>query len=143
MDFLVINGPNLNRLEQREARYGSISFDDYLETLRERYPEHGLYYIQSNHEGRLIDALQDAPLHYNGAVLNAGGLTHSSIGLRDAIALVDIPVVEVHITDILSREPFRQVSYLSEPCIGTISGFGLQSYDLGIRALIHYSSPNE
>lgn len=137
MKILIVNGPNLNMLQYREARYGDIDFETYLDKLKGQFPDLTLAYYQSNHEGALIDKLQEASRDYEGVILNAGGFTHTSVALRDTIALLIIPVVEVHITDILSRESFRQQSLIAEPCTGSIIGFGLQSYDLGIQALMN------
>ncbi len=143
MHLLIVNGPNLNLLGKREAFYGELPFEDYLAELKKRFTNCDITYFQSNHEGELIDKLQKASQNYDGVVFNAGGYTHTSIALRDAIALMKTPVVEVHITDILNREPFRQQSYIAANCIGSILGFGLKSYDLGIQALLDYQRPNE
>lgn len=143
MQILIVNGPNLNLLGKRELLYGKIPFEEYLEELKKSFSSCDLRYYQSNHEGALIDTLQEAPHLYDGVLLNAGGYTHTSVALRDTIALMDIPVVEVHITDILNRESFRQQSYIAAECIGTILGFGLQSYDLGIQALLNHHRPKE
>lgn len=137
MNILILNGPNLNLQGRRESGlYGTGSFDDLLRVLRERYPEVGFGYLQSNAEGTLIDALHDAPGRYDGVVLNAGGYTHTSVALRDAVAAVAVPVVEVHLTSILAREEFRRVSLLADAVRGTIMGFGLDSYRLAVEALL-------
>ena len=143
MKILILNGPNLNLLQFREARYGQVSFEQYLSQLRSTFTEDELVYHQTNHEGDLIDTLQHAADSYDGVVLNAGGYTHTSVALRDAIAAIQLPVVEVHITDILNREPFRQTSLIAAECIGSIIGFGLTSYDLGIRAIQNFYLPKE
>ena len=139
MKLLIVNGPNLNRLGQREvAIYGKTSFEAYFESLKHKFSSHQLTYFQSNHEGDLIDQIQGAEEQYDGIVLNAGGYTHTSVAIRDAIAGISIPVIEVHISNIFSREEFRHTSYLAPVCLGTISGLGLNSYDLGIQAIIDH-----
>jgi 3-dehydroquinate dehydratase-2 len=137
MDILILNGPNLNLLGRREPEiYGTRSFEDYLEELRQRFPSDNLIYLQSNHEGALIDAVQDYGFgRVRGIVLNAGGYTHTSISLRDAIAAVEVPVVEVHISDITAREPFRRISCLTDVCACTIIGEGLDGYKQAIDFL--------
>lgn len=137
MKILILNGPNLNLQGQRRPDiYGVDTFDDLLRVLAARYPQIELGYFQSNVEGVLIDALQEAPDRYDGVVLNAGGYTHTSVALRDAVETLRIPVIEVHISPILAREPFRRVSLLAGVVHGTIMGFGLDSYRLGIEALL-------
>ena len=134
---MIINGANLNLLGRRQPEiYGHESFEDYLGALRARYSEHTIDYYQSNIEGELVDALQRADAEYDGVVLNAGGYTHTSVVLRDAIAAISTPVVEVHISSILSREEFRHVSLIAPVAVGSIMGFGLKSYRLGIEHLI-------
>ena len=136
MKILILNGPNLNLQGRRETGvYGTQPFGDFFAALQERYPQVGLEYFQSNIEGELIDAVQQAEGRYDGIVLNAGGYTHTSVALRDAVAAVDIPVVEVHISSILAREEFRHVSLLAPVTVGSIMGFGLDSYRLGVEAL--------
>ncbi|MCD7969798.1 MAG: type II 3-dehydroquinate dehydratase [Alistipes sp.] len=136
MDILIINGPNLNLLGKREpAVYGSTDFEDYLNGLREKFPGDRLEYYQSNVEGEIINALHEADGRYGGVVINAGGYTHTSVAIRDAIGAIGTPVVEVHISSILSREEFRHESLIAPKCIGSIMGFGLDSYRLGILAL--------
>lgn len=133
----IVNGPNLNLLGRREPGiYGSSSFDDYLPVLRQRYPGVELSYFQSNHEGALIDYLQEVGFSIDGIVLNAGAYTHTSIALHDCIRSLKAPVVEVHISNVHQREEFRQHSYLSPVCRGVICGFGLDSYRLAIEALV-------
>lgn len=137
MNILILNGPNLNLQGQREpALYGVGTFDELLRTLHERYPQVGFGYLQSNAEGALIDALHEAEGRYDGVVLNAGGYTHTSVALRDAVAAVAVPVVEVHISSILAREEYRRVSLLADAVRGTIMGFGLDSYRLAVEALL-------
>lgn len=136
MRLQIINGPNLNLLGRREPTiYGSEGFESYLEELRRRYPEHELAYFQSNIEGELIDKLHEVGFSFNGIILNAGAYTHTSIALHDAIRAIETPVVEVHISNVHQREPFRHVSILSAACQGVILGFGLDSYRLAVEAL--------
>lgn len=137
MKILIINGANLNLLGRRQPEiYGSESFEDYLGALRARYPEHTIDYYQSNIEGELVDALQRAEGLYEGVVLNAGGYTHTSVVMRDAVAAIATPVVEVHISSILAREEFRHASMIAPVARGTIMGFGMESYRLAVEYLI-------
>lgn len=131
----IINGPNLNLLGRREpAVYGNMGFDAYLEQLRSSFPDHDIQYFQSNSEGALIDKIHEVGFTVDGIVLNAGGYTHTSVALRDAIKSVDSPVIEVHISNVHSREEFRHQSMISAVCKGVIAGFGLDSYRLAIEA---------
>jgi 3-dehydroquinate dehydratase-2 len=137
MKILIINGANLNLLGRRQPEiYGHESFEDYLGALRARYSEHTIDYYQSNIEGELVDALQRADGNYDGVVLNAGGYTHTSVVLRDAIAAISLPVVEVHISSILAREEFRHISLIASVAVGSIMGFGMESYRLAVEHLI-------
>ena len=137
MNILIINGANLNLLGVRQPEiYGRESFEDYLGALRARYPEHTIDYYQSNIEGELVDALQRADAKYDGIVLNAGGYTHTSVVLRDAISAIATPVVEVHISQILAREEFRHISLIAPVAAGTITGFGMDSYRLAVEYLV-------
>jgi len=137
MKILILNGPNLNLLGKREPEiYGNISFEEYFRELQFRFKSIELTYFQSNIEGELIDVLQQAENKYQGIVFNAAAYTHTSIALADAIKTIDIPVVEVHISNVFSREKFRHKSYISPYVKGIISGFGLQSYDLAIQSFI-------
>lgn len=137
MKILIINGANLNMLGVRQPEiYGCESFEVYLEALRNRYPGHTIDLYQSNIEGELVDALQRADREYDGVVLNAGGYTHTSVVIRDAIAAISKPVVEVHISQILAREEFRHISLIAPVAVGTITGFGLKSYDLAIKYFV-------
>lgn len=136
MRILIINGPNINLLGKREPSiYGSVSFDDYLEELRRCYPEVQIDYYQSNVEGFLIDKIQEAGFEVDGIILNAGAYTHTSIALQDAIRAVPAPVIEVHISNVHTREEFRHKSMISCVCRGVICGFGLDSYRLALEAL--------
>ena len=138
MNILIINGPNLNMLGTREPGvYGSRSFDDYLAELRARYKETTIEYYQSNIEGELIDRMQQAGSRIDGIVLNAGAYTHTSIALQDCIRSISVPVVEVHISNVHKREPYRHQSMIACACKGVICGFGLDSYRLAIEALTH------
>lgn len=135
--ILIINGPNLNLLGRREPGiYGNETMETCLHNLRELCE---IEYFQSNHEGDIIDKLHDAGFDpsYSGIVLNAGAYTHTSVAIADAISAIDLPVVEVHISNVHSRESFRHESKLSPVCRGVIAGFGLDSYRLGVEALIH------
>ncbi len=144
MHILLLNGPNLNLLGNREVEYyGSTNFEEYLPYLKNRFAQTKITYEQTNHEGVLVDRIQEASAYSNGIVLNAGAYTHTSIALRDAISSVKIPVIEVHLSNILARESFRALSYLAPVCSGTITGFGLYSYDLAIQSLIDQSAPSE
>ena len=137
MKILIVNGPNLNLLGQREPGiYGTSSFESYLPTLRQRYPDVEIDYYQSNVEGELINRMQQDGFTVDGIVLNAGAYTHTSIALHDCIRSLKSPVIEVHISNVHQREPFRHHSYLSPACREVICGFGLDSYRLAIEALI-------
>lgn len=137
MTIHIINGPNLNLLGTREPGiYGSSTFEDYLEKLRQRYPDIHIEYYQSNVEGLLIDRLQQVGFSADGIVLNAGAYTHTSIALQDCIRSLTAHVIEVHISNVHKREEFRHHSMLSCACKGVICGFGLDSYRLAIEALI-------
>ncbi len=133
-----MNGPNLNLLGSREPGiYGAGTMDDCLESLRSRYPHIELLYFQSNVEGFLIDRLQEAAREgVDGVVLNAGAYTHTSVALHDAIRSIHVPVVEIHISNVHTREDFRRHSVIAPACRGVICGFGLGSYRLGLEALI-------
>ncbi len=140
MKFLVLHGPNLNLLGSREPDvYGSTSLAEIDEALGKAAAEggHSVDTFQSNHEGELIDKLQTGP-SYDGVLINPGGFTHTSVALRDAVQAVDVPVIEVHLSNIFAREEFRQHSLISAACLGVVSGFGAQSYLLGLEALIAY-----
>ena len=133
MKLLIINGPNLNLLGKREPGvYGVASAESIFEGLQREYPDVVLEYFQSNIEGELIDAIQKADGLFDGVVLNAGGYTHTSVALRDAIAAVGVDVIEVHISNVLSREEFRHTSLIGGVCRGSIAGFGSDSYRLAV-----------
>lgn len=141
MTIQIINGPNLNLLGVREeAIYGSRDFENYFEELKERFPEHSLAYFQSNVEGELINKLHEVGFKANGIVLNAGAYTHTSVALHDAIAAIQTPVVEVHISNIYAREEFRHKNLITSKCIGLISGFGLTGYEMAVRYLVNQNS---
>lgn len=133
---LILNGPNLNLLGVREPGiYGSSSFDSYLPVLRERFPDMEIEYFQSNIEGVMIDKMQEVGFSYDGIVLNAGAYTHTSVALHDCIRSLRCPVIEVHISNVHTREEFRHKSLISSACRGVICGFGLDSYRLALSAL--------
>lgn len=141
MRILILNGPNLNLQGTRNVEiYGTMTFDIYLDELRKRYSEHEFDYFQSNHEGVLIDTIHSSVGKYDGVVFNAGAYTHTSVALHDAISAVATPFVEVHISSILAREGFRHHSFISPVVIGSIMGFGLDSYRLGVEALMSNNS---
>jgi len=136
MKILILNGPNLNLLGQREPKlYGHVSFDDYLPLLKAKFPQHEIAYFQSNHEGDLIDKLQEADKQYDAVVMNPGGYAHTSIALADCIRAISIPVIEVHLTDISKREPYRRHSYTAEACVRCFMGLGLEGYDRAVESL--------
>lgn len=136
MKIEIINGPNINLLGKREPSiYGSVTFEDYLSELRNRFPDVEIGYFQSNVEGELIDRIQQVGFDADGIILNAGAYTHTSIALQDAIRSVTSPVVEVHISNVHAREEFRHRSMISCACKGVILGFGLDSYRLALEAL--------
>lgn len=141
MRFLIVNGPNLDLVGIREpAIYGTRTFADLLAELREVFREHTIELFQSNVEGELIDALRKADGTCNGVVLNAGGYSHTSVAIRDTLAAVAVPVLEVHISNIHAREEFRQRSLTAAKCIGCITGLGLDGYRLAIDHLLRRSS---
>ncbi|GAB6959567.1 type II 3-dehydroquinate dehydratase [Prevotella aurantiaca JCM 15754] len=136
MKIIIINGPNLNLLGKREPNiYGSLSMEEYLLKLRAMYSDIDIEYYQSNVEGKLIDKLQEVGYTYNGIILNAGAYTHTSIALQDCIRAITVPVVEVHISNVKNREEYRHHSMIAPACIGTIQGFGMNSYRLAVEAL--------
>ncbi len=133
MKILLINGPNLNLLGTREPDiYGSQTFEVFFEDLQASMPQVQLEYFQSNHEGALLDKLHEAGFSADGIVLNAGAFTHTSVALADAVAAISTPVIEVHISNVHRREPFRHHSFLSAHCVGSIVGLGLEGYRLAV-----------
>lgn len=137
MKIQIINGPNINLLGKREPSiYGAESFDSYLVRLKDRYPEIEFDYYQSNIEGEMINKIHEIGFSYDGIILNAGAYTHTSIALQDAIRAITTPVIEVHISNVHTREEFRHKSMISGACLGVICGFGLDSYRLGVEALL-------
>ncbi len=134
MKILILNGPNLNLLGKREPEiYGSTSFEDYFETLKRKFHDLDLHYFQSNIEGEIIDKIHETGFDFDAILINAGGYTHTSVAISDAIAGVTTPVLEVHISNIYKREEFRHKSIISKECVGMISGLGLKGYELGIQ----------
>lgn len=145
MKFLLLNGPNLNMLGTREPeKYGTVTLEYIEKNLKEVAKQNNveLSCYQSNHEGDLIDKIQASNGNFDGIIFNAGGYTHTSVALRDAIASVNTPVVEIHMTNIHTREEFRHNSLISPVCIGQICGFGENSYKLGFYALLEYLKNN-
>lgn len=137
MKLIIINGPNLNLLGRREPEvYGAQTFEDYFSSLQFKFRDVQLEYFQSNIEGELISRLQEVGYSYDGIILNAGAYTHTSIGIGDAVKAIETPVVEVHISNVAAREPFRHSSYISAGAKGVIFGFGLKGYDLAIRSFL-------
>jgi len=137
MKLIIINGPNLNLLGVREESiYGNQTFEAYLSFLKSTYPKIELHYYQSNVEGELINKLHEVGFSFDGIILNAGGYTHTSVSITDAIAAIKTHVIEVHISNIFAREEFRQKSLISPNCRGSISGFGLTSYKLAIESFL-------
>lgn len=136
MKLLILNGPNLNLVGIREPGiYGADSFDGFLEALREEFSEIELEYYQSNVEGELINKLQEVGFSYDGIIFNAGGYTHTSVAIADAVAAIETPVIEVHISNVHAREEYRHHSLMAKNCKGVICGFGLDSYRLAVKAL--------
>ncbi len=135
--LIIINGPNLNLLGTRQPEvYGNRTFEEYYQELKNLFPQFSIDYFQSNVEGEIINKLHETGFSFAGIILNAGGYTHTSVAIADAIASIRTPVVEVHISNIYSREEFRQKSLLAPFCKGVVAGFGLQSYELAIRSFL-------
>jgi len=135
MKILIINGPNLNLVGKREEDiYGSQNFPVYLKKLRKQYPEIHIDFVQTNIEGEIIDALHKASLVYNGIILNAGGYTHTSVAIADAIRAINTSVIEVHISNTFARESFRHTSLIAPVVKGSIIGFGMESYRLALES---------
>lgn len=137
MRITIVNGPNLNLLGKREPEvYGHKTFEVYLEELKSRYPEVNIDYFQSNVEGEIINKLHDVGFRSDGIILNAGGYSHTSVAIADAIRAIQSPVVEVHISNVLAREEFRHSSIVGAACKGSISGFDLDSYELALQSFL-------
>jgi 3-dehydroquinate dehydratase II len=137
MKIQIINGPNMNLIGKRETSlYGDTPFESYLKKLKKRYSHVQIDYFQSNIEGEIIDKIQEVGFSYDGIVINAGGYTHTSVSIADTLSAIDSPAVEVHITNILGRDEYRHVSFIANACSGSIMGFGLDSYRLGIEAIL-------
>ena len=135
--ILVINGPNLNLIGIREPKvYGGLKFEEYFNELKSKFQDFELEFYQSNVEGELIDKLHQVGFDYEGIVFNAGAYTHTSVAIGDAIAAIESPVIEVHISNVYSREEYRHISMMAKNCKGVISGFGLNSYELAIRSIV-------
>ena len=137
MKICIINGPNLNLIGSREPGiYGSETFEHFFQKLRKEYATIDFDYFQSNVEGELINKIQQSAVNMDGIILNAGGYTHTSVAIGDAIAAIKTPVIEVHISNVEAREDFRKISHITAKCAGTISGFGLKSYLLAVESFI-------
>ncbi|MCH7657827.1 MAG: type II 3-dehydroquinate dehydratase [Bacteroidetes bacterium] len=137
MKVKIINGPNLNLLGRRQTDiYGVSDFKSFLKKLQEKYPGIQIDHYQSNVEGEIVNKIQEVGFSYDGIIINAGGYTHTSVSIADALAAVETPAIEVHITNILAREEYRHTSLIAPACHGTIMGFGLDSYRLGLEGLI-------
>lgn len=137
MKLIIINGPNLNLLGTREPElYGDQTFDEYFEILENSFQNIELEFFQSNVEGELINKLQEVGFEYSGILLNAGGYTHTSVAIRDAIAAITTPVIEIHISNVYAREEFRHTSIIGPKCKGSIAGFGMDSYRLGVESFL-------
>lgn len=135
----IVNGPNLNLLGTREVDiYGSMSFPDFLDTLKEKYPHVSFAYYQSNVEGDLVNYLHDCRLNTDGIIFNGAGYTHTSVAIADAIAAIDVPVIEVHISNIYGREEYRKVSLTASKCVGCITGLGLKGYELALNWFLEH-----
>ncbi len=135
--LIIINGPNLNLLGKREPNiYGSLTFTEFLDKIKSKYPNASIEHYQSNIEGELIDKIQEVGFSYDGIILNAAAYTHTSIGIGDAVKAIETPVVEVHISNTFGREEFRHQSFVSPNAKGIILGFGLQSYELAIQSFL-------
>ena len=136
MKVIIINGPNLNLLGKREPSiYGNESFEEYLSMLRSEFSDISIDYYQSNVEGEIIDKIHEVGFSFDYILINAGGYTHTSVAISDAIASVETPCIEIHISQPSAREEYRHKSLIAGKCIGSISGFGLDSYRLGLASL--------
>lgn len=140
MNFIIINGPNLNLTGKREPEiYGSKSFEEFIPELKRLFSGVGMDYFQSNIEGEIINKLQESGSSYDGIVLNPGGYSHTSVAIADAISAITAPVVEVHMSNIYKREDFRHVSLTGKSCVGVITGFGMDSYKMALQYLLGHS----
>lgn len=136
MKITIVNGPNLNLTGHRQPEiYGTETFENYIPALQQMFPQHDIEYFQSNIEGELINTLHECKQNGRMVLLNAGGYSHTSVALRDAVSAIDLPVIEIHMSQVAAREEFRRTSFIGAACVGTITGFGLDSYRLGILAL--------
>jgi len=139
MKIQIINGPNLNLLGTREKSiYGNQDFNSFFNQLKEKFAQADLFHFQSNVEGEIINKLQEVGFSFDGIILNAGGYTHTSVAIHDAIAAITVPVIEVHISNIYAREEFRHTSLISSRCKGSIAGFGLEGYKMAIDAILQF-----
>ena len=137
MKLQIINGPNLNLLGTREKNiYGNQDFNRYFKSLQLKHKDLDLHYFQSNIEGELIDKLHEVGFTYDGVIFNAGGYTHTSVAIADAVEAIQIPVIEVHISNVYAREEYRHISLMAKNCKGVIAGLGLKSYDLAVESFI-------
>jgi 3-dehydroquinate dehydratase-2 len=144
MKIAVINGPNLNLLGKRQPEiYGKKSFEDFIPELKNKFPDVTFIFFQSNVEGELINTVQEKGFKCDGLIVNMGGYSHTSIAIADAISAVPAPVIEVHLSNIFSREDYRHFSIVGSKCMGSISGFGLHSYELAVEAMLNYSANNK
>lgn len=138
MQLIIINGPNLNLLGKREPEiYGAQSFDDYLTELRQRFPGVTIDYFQSNWEGGIVDKIQECGFSFDGIIINAGGFSHTSIAMADALGAVTTPAIEVHISNTFAREAYRHHDVLTSKCKGMIVGLGLEGYAMAVRYFVH------
>ncbi|HEY0743263.1 MAG TPA: type II 3-dehydroquinate dehydratase [Chryseosolibacter sp.] len=138
MKIQIINGPNLNLLGKRETSiYGNQSFEDFLDVLRGKFPGHAIDYYQSNVEGELVNKLHEVGFSYDGIILNAGAYTHTSVAIHDAVAGIKTPVVEVHISNVYAREEFRHKSLITSKCVGMLTGFGMDGYNMALHYLLN------
>ncbi len=137
MRICIINGPNLNLLGTREPEvYGNLSFTEFMDELKKKYTNISINYFQSNIEGELIDKIHEVGFDYDGIILNAAAYTHTSIGIADAVKAIETPVIEVHISNVYSREEFRHISYIAPNAKGVLVGLGLKGYELALQAFL-------
>ena len=136
MKLLIINGPNLGNIGRREPEiYGHEDFEPFFDSLKKEFPEHEIHYLQSHHEGEIVEKIHSAKdENYDGLILNAGAYSHTSYSIRDAVTAINIPVVMVHISNVYARENFRHENVIAAKCKGVITGFGLRSYELAVRS---------